>query len=157
MSSSTPRWGYDGTLHRWALAEWLPPERGKLAQLAGEPLASYDAKSLTAVPPAARRTVAESIYRDAGQRPPAHVFDGVPDEWVTMTCPRCWHVSFNPDDAGARYCGACHWWTGSPNHGPHPDDAGQQHAHTFGAPCPVTGCRWPASDTDALAADGAGR
>lgn len=31
-----------------------------------------------------------------------------------FTCPRCGAVSHNPNDIRARYCGACHWWTGHP-------------------------------------------
>lgn len=115
-------WGYDVGMHRWALATWAPAVRGELPQLDSDPLASYDGAALVAVPPKARKTVAARIFEDSGQQPPAHVFDGVPDEWLTMTCPRCWHVSFNRDDAGARYCPVCEWWTGDPRRGPHPSD-----------------------------------
>lgn len=34
-------------------------------------------------------------------------------EPAAFTCPRCERTSYNPNDAVAGYCGACHDWTGA--------------------------------------------
>ena len=31
-----------------------------------------------------------------------------------FTCPRCFRVSYNPNDIRERYCGACHQWADAP-------------------------------------------
>jgi hypothetical protein len=36
---------------------------------------------------------------------------------VSITCPRCHHVSFHPGDIEQKYCSKCHWWTGDPQLG----------------------------------------
>lgn len=33
---------------------------------------------------------------------------------AVFVCPDCGRPSTHPEDVKARYCGACHWWTGDP-------------------------------------------
>lgn len=94
-------WRYAGETGEWVLAEWAPD---------GAPLevfGSAAASSLTAVNPRLRERVADAMLEHHGIRPPAEVFDGPPGERVTLTCPACWAVSFDPERARSRVCGAC--------------------------------------------------
>jgi hypothetical protein len=104
-------WGFDRATFMWALARWLP------AGVPGptpDPYQTIALEVLVDVPPIER-------YRlHLGHGLPAAAFDGVPGEWVTFTCPDCWRVSHNPNDAAQRYCGACSWWTGDRSHGEPP-------------------------------------
>lgn len=92
------RWRYWAGTGEWMLAEWTP---------AGEPtevLGAAGASSLTAIAPQLRARVAEAMLEQHGIQPPAEVFDGPPGEEITMTCPVCWHVSWDAGDARARRC-----------------------------------------------------
>jgi hypothetical protein len=99
------RWEYEPRTREWVLATWTPD---------GDPIEVFGAMpagALTAIPAAVRRRVAEAAQERYGKMPPARVFDGPPGEQVSMTCPLCWSVSsWNPSDAGERYCGRCHAW-----------------------------------------------
>lgn len=94
-------WGFHRGTFEWQLAEWPPgggdPEPGTVAQ-------SFTVELLAEVPHEYRQATAAQFGL------PARAFDGVPGEWRTMTCPVCWRVSHNPNDARERYCGACHDW-----------------------------------------------
>lgn len=104
-SAGRAQWRYATLGGRWVLAQWTA---------GGEPvaeLAAVDASTLMAIAPAVRSRVAEAMLEQHGIRPPAAVFDGPPDAQVSMTCGRCWRVSWQLPDVRGRYCGACHVFT----------------------------------------------
>lgn len=98
----TAQWRYSDETREWVLAQWTADG------LPVEVLGVAGASTLTAVNPALRERVVVAMLEHHGIRPPAYVFDGPPGEELTMTCPRCWRVSWNPNYARNRYCGACH-------------------------------------------------
>jgi hypothetical protein len=99
-------WAYDGDLRRWLVGPLEVDDDGR-ADVIAEPFGSYDVGSLHAVPPKARRTVAEKIAADCGVKAPAFLFDGPPDAHFSLTCGECWYVTFNPARVADRQCPEC--------------------------------------------------
>lgn len=94
-------WRYHPERGEWMLAQWTP---------AGEPTDVFggaSATSLTAIAPALRQRISMSMLEQHGIRPPACVFDGPPGDEITLTCPACWAVSYDPERARSRVCGNC--------------------------------------------------
>lgn len=100
----TPAWGYLEGAASWVLGVWSPA--GELVEAVAED-ALVVAASLTAVAPRNRLLVAEAMQDRHGVMPAAEVFDGPPAARVSLTCPACWRVSFDPAAARSRVCPVC--------------------------------------------------
>lgn len=59
------------------------------------------------LPPEARAGLMRAWLSVLSNRHP-----GVKWQAASFTCPRCGRTSYNPNDIGHGYCGACHDWTG---------------------------------------------
>lgn len=94
-------WRYVPLTREWVLSEWA--KDGAPVDVLG----SVSATSLTAIAPALRQRISMSMLEQHGIRPPACVFDGPPGEEITLTCPACWSVSYDPERARSRVCGNC--------------------------------------------------